>query len=186
MQSDWHLSLNGALSQQTGDEVEDNRAASARLDLRSGWPGQHWRERLDYWQVGPFASWRRFDDNQFDFTRGSGGYFSPQDEYRVGLSSELLSAEGRRWQVRIGVEVAWTDITEDATAVAPRQQNRGVNVDGRLQGHWLITPHLQLGARVQATDARGFRGSYAGLTLRWFPQARRAVWSRELQLDHRD
>ena len=93
-QSDWHLSLNGALSQQTGDEVEDNRAASARMDLRSGWPGQHWRERLDYWQVGPFASWRRFDDNQFVFTRGSGGYFSPQDEYRVGLSSELLSAEG--------------------------------------------------------------------------------------------
>ncbi|MEQ8515402.1 MAG: cellulose synthase subunit BcsC-related outer membrane protein [Chromatocurvus sp.] len=184
--SDWHLSVNGSLSQQTGDEVEDNRAVAARIDLRSGWPGQHWRERLDYWQVGPFASWRGFDDNQFAFTRGSGGYFSPQDEYRVGLSSELLTAEGRRWQLRAGIEVAWTDISEDATAAAPRQQTRGVNVDARLQGHWLITPRLQLGARIQGTDARGFRGSYAGLTLRWFPQPRRAVWSRELQVEHRE
>lgn len=184
--SDWHLSVNGAASQQRGDDVEDNHALSARIDLRSGWPGQHWRESLDYWQVGPFASWRGFDDNQFVFTRGSGGYFSPQDEYRVGLSSELLTAEGRRWQLRAGVEVAWTDITEAATAVTAQQQTRGVNVDARVQGHWLISPRVQLGAQLQATDARGFRGNYAGLTLRWFPQPRKAVWSRELQVDHRE
>lgn len=183
---DWHLSVNGSLSQQSGDDVEDNHAVAARLDLRSGWPGRHWRNQLDYWQVGPFASWRGFDDNQFIFTRGSGGYFSPQDEYRVGLSSELLTKEGRRWQLRAGVEVAWTDITEAATAITPRQRTRGVNVDARVQGHWLITPHLQLGGRLQATDARGFRGNYAGLTLRWFPQPRRAVWSRELHVDHRE
>ena len=185
-QSDWHLSVNGAVSQQSGDDVEDNHAVSARVDLRSGWPGQHWREQLDYWQLGPFASWRGFDDNQFVFTRGSGGYFSPQDEYRVGLSSELLTAEGRRWQLRAGVEVAWTDITEDATRFTARQETRGVNVDARVAGHWLVTPHLQLGGHLQATDARGFRGSYAGLTLRWFPQPRKAVWSRELQVDHRE
>lgn len=185
-QSDWHLSVNGSISQQTGDDVEDNHVVSARIDLRSGWPGQHWREQLDYWQIGPFASWRGFDDNQFVFTRGNGGYFSPQEEYRVGLSSELLTAEGRRWQLRAGVEVAWTDITEDATAITAQQQTRGVNVDARVQGHWLITPRVQLGAHLQATDARGFRGNYAGITLRWFPQPRKAVWSRELQVDHRE
>lgn len=184
--SDWHLSVNGLFSQQTGDDVEDNHAVSTRIDLRSGWPGQHWRQQLDYWQVGPFVSWRGFDDNQFVFTRGSGGYFSPQDEYRVGLSSELLTAEGRRWQLRAGVEVAWTDITEAATGITVQQQTRGINVDARVQGHWLITPRVQLSARIQATDARGFRGNYAGMTLRWFPQSRRAVWSRELQVDHRE
>ena len=184
--ADWHLSINGTVSQQTGDEVEDNRAIAARIDLRSGWPGQHWVERLDYWQVGPFASWRGFDDNQFVFTRGSGGYFSPQDEYRAGLTSELLTAEGHHWQLRAGVEVAWTDITEAATATTVRQQTRGLNVDARVQGHWLITPHVQLGAHVQGTDARGFRGNNAGLSLRWFPQPRRAVWSRDFQGDHRD
>ncbi|MDZ7783804.1 MAG: cellulose synthase subunit BcsC-related outer membrane protein [Halioglobus sp.] len=184
--SDWHLSVEGSVSQQNGDDVEDNHAVGARIDLRSGWPGQRWDGPLDYWQIGPFASWRGFDNNQFVFTRGNGGYFSPQDEYRIGLSSELLTREGRRWQLRAGIEIAWTDITEDATLAAPRQRTRGVNVDVRLQGHWLITPRFQLGARLQGTDARGFRGSYAGLTLQWFPQARRAVWSRELSLDHGD
>jgi hypothetical protein len=183
--SDWHLSLSGAASRQSGDEVDENHALSARIDLRSGWPGQHWSQHLDYWQLGPFASWRSFDDNQFVFTRGSGGYFSPQEEIRIGLASELLSAEGRRWQVRAGVELAWTDITEDPTRSTPRQRTRGVNVDARLEGHWLLSPHWQLGSQLQATDARGFRGSYAGLTLRWFPDARRAVWSREFSSDHR-
>jgi hypothetical protein len=182
---DWHLSLSGAASRQSGDEVDDNHALSARIDLRSGWPAQQGSQRLDYWQLGPFASWRRFDDNQFVFTRGGGGYFSPQEEIRIGLASELLSAEGRRWQVRAGVELAWTDITEDPTLTTPRQRTRGVNVDARLEGHWLLSPHWQLGGQVQATDARGFRGSYAGLNLRWFPDARRAVWSREFSSDHR-
>lgn len=68
---------------------------------------------LDYFRVGPFISQDSYDENLSGYTLGHGGYFSPARFTSIGANTELLTPEGKDWQVRTAISVSYTQIEQD-------------------------------------------------------------------------
>jgi hypothetical protein len=187
--ADWSVAASGHLERITGSNVEDNRGYGLRLDLTRS----HGTGALDYWRSGPFVSTWRYRYNLSDFTVGHGGYFSPERFDSVGLGTELLSPEGRRWQVKVAANLAWSQIDQDGFrrfplsdggALVPGSDDSGASGEFTLQAQALITPHWRLAAYAYYLEAIEFQSTAVGVQLSWSAAPLGGLVSRLLPLEN--
>ena len=112
----WTLGGSLTLARLGGQEVKANRKASLfaglSLDLGGG--------RLQELALGPFVLVQTFAENLGHFTRGHGGYFSPQRLVNLGLGTHLQTHERRAYLVRARMDLGFQAYKEDPAPLFPK------------------------------------------------------------------
>ena len=169
------LSLSGRIERYSGQRVIDNRHVSFRLDASQD-VAANINAPLDYWRVGPYVSVEHFEHNASGFTRGHGGYFSPEILLSAGLYSELLTQEGRPWQLKAALNVGYNAIRQAGYYRFPlsqggdwiaAQSSAGISADFKLEGQYLVAKHWAIAGFVAQSFAVEYRSTWAGIELRW-------------------
>jgi len=168
-----------------GEDVADNHGLYLNLGL-----GRNLEVAgFDYFSIGPVLDYSRFDKNLNHFTRGHGGYYSPQRDFGLALALNFQSAEAREWlvrgQARLGArrqhEAAspWLPLAPDGRFFASTQRT-GFSSGGELQGVWRLAPHWQLGAAIAYDRSPAFEQGSGHIFLRYLFEPRPAVFSSDL------
>lgn len=169
-----------------GEDVADNHSVYFGLGLGRdlGVAG------FDYFAVGPTLDYAHFDKNLNHFTRGNGGYYSPQRDLGLALALNFQSAEGQEWLVRgrarLGVrhqyEAAgpWLPLAPDGRFFASTKRT-GFGGGGELQSVWRLAPHWQLGAAITYDRSPTFEQGSGYLFLRYLFEPRPAVFGNDLR-----
>ncbi|MEW9799392.1 cellulose synthase subunit BcsC-related outer membrane protein [Alteromonas sp. CYL-A6] len=185
----WSVSTTLRYENLTGERVLANSHAGIRGDVSKDIAGNS--RMLDYWRVGPFISYDRYDANLSAFTYGHGGYFSPQKFLVAGLYSELLTAEYARGQAKLSVSLGYGWITQDdynrfpLTASGERvegSRSQGLNGQVTLDSQWRLTDNWVVAGFVSRAFAVEYREFLAGLQFMWRPGNGEGVTSDELIL----
>jgi len=191
----WSVAGTSQISRLEGERVADNSAFSLRGDI--SYDIASISSYLDYWRVGPFASYTGFDKNLSGFTYGNGGYFSPRQFISVGGYSELLTLEALNWQVRLRGSLALSRVTQDDDlrfplgGAADREDldtTLGESTDTGLSGNlmaegqyrfnnnWIVAGYI---GKAFAVEYQAFE---AGIQIRWREGQGNGVTSDELLL----
>ncbi|MBD3586957.1 hypothetical protein HHX48_14520 [Salinimonas sp. HHU 13199] len=172
------LSVSGVADTYEGTFTTSNQHSGVRLDLSYDIADAA-SDRIDYWRIGPFVSWEGFAKNRSGFTRGHGGYFSPQDLWSTGIHTELLTNEGAHWQVKASVNAGYNWIREQraerfpaslsytASTTIPASTSSGLAGQFTLEGQYKVSPHWLVAGYVQKAYAVEYQAVWAGLELRW-------------------
>jgi hypothetical protein len=180
------FALNAEAAQLTGIDVEEDGRVSVRADgaydlLPDG---------FDHARLGPFLSFAHFDHNLSGFTLGQGGYYSPDQDDRVGVLLDLLTEEGKRWQIESKLSAAY-GIAEEASAApfplspgslpkSPAFVTRGFSTDANLRAGLLVADRVVLSGFGRYSTAAAYRDFAVGLTLSVSFDARDGLVSRDL------
>jgi tetratricopeptide (TPR) repeat protein len=179
------VSFTGEGAHLIGDDVVSNNRLSLRLDVAYDFRPQG----LDHLRVGPFVSFAHYERNLDFFTFGQGGYYSPDSDTREGILIDLLTAEGRRWQVEAKQSLAYGNVSEAASPEYPLSNSSptfpgtrfsGVDADTQLRGSVLLSDHLILSGFMGYSNAPGYKGWVTGVFLSVPFDARRGVFSVDL------
>jgi tetratricopeptide (TPR) repeat protein len=179
------LSFTGEGAYLTGDNVASNNRLSLRFDAAYDFRP----ENFDHLRVGPFVSLAHYDRNLDFYTFGQGGYYSPDADTRAGVLIDLLTAEGRQWQIEAKQSVARGNVTEAASPEYPLSGSpltfggtrfAATDLDTQLRGSVLLSDHLILSAFAGYSNAPGYKGYVAGLFLSIPFDARKGVFSTDL------
>jgi cellulose synthase operon protein C len=179
------LSFTGEGAYLTGENVASNNRVSLRFDAAYDFKP----ENFDHLRVGPFVSFAHYDRNLDFYTFGQGGYYSPDADTREGILIDLLTAEGRQWQIEAKQSVAHGNVSEAASPEYPLTGSpltfagtrfSGVDIDTQLRGSVLLTDHLILSGFAGYSNAPGYKGYVAGLFLSIPFDARAGVFSVDL------
>lgn len=186
------VAMSATLANQRGTRVADNRRQAVRLDLSHDTADRLAELDLDYWRVGPFIEGMRWEENLSHFSWGHGGYFSPERLWRLGVQSELLTAEAREWQIKATASLSWNLAKE---AAAPRyplssdetfyasDRSSGLGGDLNLAGVRRVTNHLLIGGYLRYTAASDYQDSRFGLVVYVPFSPRTSVMSTDLPLN---
>jgi cellulose synthase operon protein C len=167
----------------------ENVASNSRLSLRVDAAYDFRPENLDHLRVGPFVSFAHYERNLDFYTFGQGGYYSPDADTREGVLIDLLTAEGRKWQIEAKQSLAHGNVSEAASPEYPLSSspltfggNRftGIDIDTQLRGSVLVTDHLILSGFAGYSNAPGYKGYVAGLFVSIPFDARQGVFSTDL------
>jgi tetratricopeptide (TPR) repeat protein len=167
----------------------ENVASNSRLSLRVDAAYDFRPENLDHLRVGPFVSFAHYERNLDFYTFGQGGYYSPDADTREGILIDLLTAEGRKWQIEAKQSLAHGNVSEAASPEYPLSSspltfggNRftGIDIDTQLRGSVLVTDHLILSGFAGYSNAPGYKGYVAGLFVSIPFDARQGVFSTDL------
>ena len=185
----WSASLSAETAMLDGEQVKDNSMHSLRVEVSRELSGDK-KDWLDYFRVAPYLGWQQYDHDLSGFTAGHGGYFSPQGFFSTGVSTDLLSAEGKLWQLRGRFSLGWSSIkqdggprfplTDDSVTVLPSTNVSGVNGELLLEGQYLFGNHWSLAGYVSRSHAVAYQATYAGIELRWYAAPRKGVTSATL------
>jgi cellulose synthase operon protein C len=179
------LSFTGEGAELVGDNVASNNRLSLRLDAAYDFRP----ESLDHLRLGPFVSFAHYDRNLDFFTFGQGGYYSPDADTRVGALLDLLTPEGRRWQIEFKQSLAYGNVSEAASPQYPLSSSpltfpgsrfSGVDADTQFRASVLITDHLILSGFAGYSNAPDYKGFVAGLFVSIPFEARQGVFSVDL------
>ena len=144
---------------------------------------------FDYAVLGIGVSSDQYDKNLSGFTRGHGGYFSPQRYVRAGLAFDFMTAENQRWMARGRATVGRVSKSENETPLFPfapdgrvSAANRGVGNDAGVEvsGVWRVTDHVQAGLAFSRSVSPQFSSTTAGLFVRILMHSRKNVLSADL------
>ncbi|TJZ76276.1 cellulose synthase subunit BcsC-related outer membrane protein [Chitiniphilus eburneus] len=191
----WGISAAARVERLPGDDVQTNQGWG--LDLALGYDLQ--QAGFDYLTVGPSVRYQHYRDNLGQFTRGHGGYYSPQQDWALGVASQFLTEEGRATQWRGGLELGYGHSRQDATPCFPlgapagtdcpdyaATTDRGLYASLQLAGVHRLSANWQAGGMLSAGASPGNDTQVAGmLFLRYFFEPRGAVFSRDLPGDAR-
>jgi hypothetical protein len=168
-----------------GEDVADNHGLSLNLGLGRNLDVAG----FDDFSIGPVLDYSRFDKNLSHFTRGHGGYYSPQRDLGLALALYFQSAEAREWlvrgQARLGTrrqyEAAspWLPLAPDGRFFASARHT-GFGGGGELQGVWRLAPHWQLGAAAAYDRSPTFEQGSGYIFLRYLLEPRPAVFGSDL------
>ena len=185
----WSASLSAETAMLDGEQVKDNSMHSLRVEVSRELSGDK-KDWLDYFRVAPYLGWQQYDHDLSGFTAGHGGYFSPQGFFSTGVSTDLLSAEGKLWQLRGRFSLGWSSIkqdggprfplTDDSVTVLPSTNVSGVNGELLIEGQYLFGNHWSLAGYVSRSHAVAYQATYAGIELRWYAAPRKGVTSETL------
>ena len=186
----FNLALNTDIAMYTGDNVERNNSQSVRLDINHDFAAKG-SQYFDYLRAGPFLSWQHFEHNLSAFTLGHGGYFSPDKALSLGVFGELLTKEGRDWQIRASASLAYSRIDQAAYEYFPlqnsgdralAQQDNGISANLKLEGQYLLAKHWQLAGYVEQSAAVEYEETRLGLRISYLFGGRKGLTSDELML----
>ncbi|BFT31474.1 hypothetical protein D210916BOD24_26500 [Alteromonas sp. D210916BOD_24] len=187
----WSMSGTAQFSILNGEQVARNQAISFRMDVNYDF-AERVSQHLDYWRIGPFASYKSYDKNLSGFTYGNGGYFSPSYFVTMGGYSELLTAEAYNWQIKLRSSLALSRVEQTNDPRFPfdshssetlgYSQSTGlsgnITVEGqyRLNDNWVVSGYI---GKAFAVEYQAFQ---AGLQFRWRAGKGNGVTSDELLL----
>lgn len=195
----WSVAGTFQVSTMDGETVDSNSALSVRGDVSYD-IAKNVSDRLDYWRVGPFASYSGYKHNRSGFTYGNGGYFSPNYFISLGLYSELLTLEALNWQLKLSNAIALSRLEQNADPRFPLITNAAVDSDADpsislpysettgLSGNFLAEAQYRIGSDwiVAGYMSKAFAVEYqafeAGIQLRWRGGEGSGVTSDELLL----
>lgn len=185
----WNSSLAVDFALLEGKNVKQNTTVSVAATFARNLP----IAGFDYFNVGPTFNYEHFERNLSHFTYGQGGYFSPDHYFNVGAGINFLTEEGKSYVIKGRLVGGYQDITEASASWLPLDNqatgryaatNRnGAALDFALQGVWLMTPHIQLGASSAIRKTNGYDDYTGGLFVRYFFNDRKASFSTDLSND---
>jgi hypothetical protein len=120
---------------------------------------------FDYLRVGPSYAYDAYSRNQFFFTPGYGGYYSPQASHAPGLFTDFLTDQGQSWLVGGRVNGSWQYSRQAAEASFAGVTQTELGTDTTLRGAVLLGRSIILGAFGRVTISPSGRDKAAGLTL---------------------
>lgn len=176
-----------------GEHVADNTS----YGFNSALSRDLHRDGFDYFTLGPEIGYQTYDRNLSHFTLGHGGYFSPQNLWRIGVAMNLLSSEGKRRLVKSRLAVAYQRYEEaaedwfptDGEGVLPdnalTQRYTGTNhsglaYDAQIKALYLLTPTWQASAGFSLRNSSGYRDVAAALEIRYYLDQRQALFSSDM------
>ncbi|WP_334065597.1 cellulose synthase subunit BcsC-related outer membrane protein [Alteromonas genovensis] len=195
----WSVAGTFQVSTMDGETVDSNTAFSVRGDVSYD-IATDVSDMLDYWRVGPFASYSGYKHNRSGFTYGNGGYFSPNYFLSLGLYSELLTLEALNWQLKLSNSIALSrleqtedsrfpliassDLESDAdpSVALPYSETTGLSgnflaeAQYRIGSDWIVAGYM---SKAFAVEYQAFE---AGIQLRWRGGQGSGVTSDELLL----
>lgn len=144
---------------------------------------------FEYLAIGPSGRFEAYGSNENFYTRGHGGYFSPETFYRGGIDLNLQTEELARLVVRGSASVGIEHFAEADAAVVPGDPSQGrfsgsvttgVAASFKAELAYLLSPHWQLGGFVGAARASNYTEVLAGIALRFALDGRTALVSRDI------
>ena len=164
------LSVSAAGSVLRGRGVADNShiAATASLTYELAVPG------FDYVRIGPAYGFDHYRRNQFFFTLGNGGYYSPDQSHSIGGFIDFMTQQGRGWLLGGRLTAALQHSRESAAPRFPLADDvtrfNGITqsqfgTDSVVRGAALVSPHVILGAYGRVTYAPSGRDMAGGLSV---------------------
>jgi hypothetical protein len=144
---------------------------------------------FDYLRVGPFYSFDAYGRNEFFFTPGNGGYYSPQASHALGLFADILTEQGKSWLVGGRIGESWQYARQGDEAQHPLADDGSrfsgvtqteLGTDATVRGAVLLGRGLILGAFGRVTISPSDRDKAAGLTLTVPLSGRDGVFSDDL------
>ncbi len=150
-------------------------------------------DALKYLAAGPFYQFQSYERNTNFHTIGHGGYFSPQEFHRAGISLNLQTREKRKWIARVDAAAAYEQVKTDAAPVLPNTDPIGpqfgaskssgmslstkIEIGRRLSENWIVSAGAETIASEAYDDLRG------GFSLRYTFGKRKRVVSRDIEPD---
>lgn len=193
----WSIAGTTKISTLRGERVKDNNMWSLRFDVSHD-IAESVSSLLDYWRVGPFASYTAYDNNLSGFTYGNGGYFSPNYFASIGGYSELLTLEAMNWQVKVRSALALSTLEQqdelrfplgtlfnnpdDALTRLDYDKTTGLSGNLMAEGQYRIGDKWILSGYIGKAFAVEFQSFEAGLQIRWRGGSGDGVTSDELIL----
>jgi hypothetical protein len=160
-EKDISVSASLAYGRLEGHEVAGNDHAEANLSgsysLRL--------DGFDYLRLGPFYAYDAYGRNEFFFTPGYGGYFSPQASHALGLFADLLTDQGKGWLVGGRVSGAWQYSRQAAEASFGGITQTELGTDSTLRGGVLLGHSVILGGFGRITISPSGRDKAVGVTV---------------------
>jgi cellulose synthase operon protein C len=176
------LTFTGEGAYLAGDNVASNNRVSLRFDASYDFRP----DNFDHLRFGPFLSFAHYERNLDFYTFGQGGYYSPDADTRGGVLLDLLTPEGRKWQIEFKQSVAYGKVSEAASPEFPLSSSMptfagtklsGIDLDSQLRGSVLLSDHLILSGFAGYSNAPGYNGIVAGASLSIPFDMRRGVFS---------
>ncbi len=183
------LTLAANASDITGQNIIDNNHLGASLSGTKSF--QH--QSFEYIAAGPFYGFDSYDRNTNFHTVGHGGYFSPQEHHRAGVSMHAQTLEARQTVVRFNASTAYETVKTDAADILPLEntnlnqfsgsQNTGIAVSADVVAAHRLSSKWSIEAAASAVSSDAFQDLRVGLTLRFTPAGRSSVTSRHFNSD---
>lgn len=168
-----------------GKSVASNSRLGASLSLSY----QFQPEGFDYVRVGPSYAYQHYANNQFFFSYGNGGYYSPDQLHTLGGFVDFQTAEGKRWQIGARLNGGWTHKVE-ATGLAFPLSTAGARIGGARgsefsvdsvgRATFLVSDTLRLGVYGRYTQAPSGKDRAIAVSLSLPLGSRTAVFSSDL------
>lgn len=161
--ADRDLSVSGSLAygRLEGHEVAGND--HAQINLSGSYSLR--LDGFDYLRLGPFYAYDAYGRNEFFFTPGYGGYYSPQASHALGLFADLLTDQGKSWLIGGRVSGSWQYSRQAAESVFSGVTQTELGTDTTLRGGVLLGHSVILGAFGRVTISPSGRDKAAGLTI---------------------
>ncbi|MBK8543158.1 MAG: BCSC C-terminal domain-containing protein [Caulobacteraceae bacterium] len=181
------ISALAAISTLDGARTASNR----RLRLNVG-ASRNWRlDGFEYFSAGPFYGFESYADNRNGYTFGNGGYFSPQQFHRLGLSLNLQTEEARRVIVRADAVIAYEVVEQDGLdvlpfssidpfGVGPSSRSNGLSGALSVSAAGRISERVSIVGEISAIRSAEFDSVQVGVALRYAFGDRASVTSRDL------
>ncbi|MDY7096389.1 MAG: cellulose synthase subunit BcsC-related outer membrane protein, partial [Acidobacteriota bacterium] len=144
---------------------------------------------LDFLAIGPYVFGEENDLNLERFTRGHGGYFSPEEMVETGLAAQFATTEGRPWwltgRVSLGyhrhikAQAPFFPLAPDGRFY-PREVVTGSALAVELRGLWRLGDSFHLGGGLALNDSPRYDYTSAQIYLAWTPETRAALLSTDL------
>ncbi len=171
----------------SGEGVADNTHYGATVALQK----QFESEMFDYLLGGIAFSAESYEENLSFFTRGHGGYFSPEYLLQTHLFLQFLTQEGYHHLIGGNAMLGYQTNRQERAPFFP------LNSDGRfyqsersstpigaatVEGAFLLSPNWKAGITLHAAATADYDEFYAGLTLTYFFEPRKGLYSTDLAL----
>lgn len=170
-----------------GTDVVSNDMIEFLISARRTWSGDVWEEI----GVGPTFSFQRFDQNLSFFTRGHGGYFSPQQLFKFGGELSLASHDLRDFVSTARVAIGFQQHKSDCAPLFPQESNlcsenyllnkdEGLYLNTEIMGMILADSHVQVGGGVFYSTSPEFDEFGFMLALRLTAEPRKSMIKADL------
>ncbi|RMF73672.1 MAG: hypothetical protein D6738_08280, partial [Acidobacteria bacterium] len=181
----WTVTAGMRAARLSGHGVASNDEIAASLEAQRPLPMPR-----SWWAVaGPELRVMRYARNLGRFTRGHGGYFSPQRYLWAGIGASAGRAPGPRLVVQARAALGWEAHRQEASPFLPlapdgRMHPAGVRSGAagtlEVRAVWRLAGRWQLGAAAAWRRSGDWTEQGATLTLRYVLGARAAVFPFDL------
>ncbi len=135
---------------------------------------------FQYFYIGPYIYWTRYQKNLNHFTLGHGGYFSPSHLINIGISTNFLTRECRNFQLKGKISLGYEQHREASSPWFPLMNpnsltnayyngssSNGLCGNIRLVGVYSVRPHWQIGSAIEFRQTSGYNDYAFGIMLRY-------------------